>query len=159
MKIDRPPIERLGKGQLIKTGSSVQHIVTGVSTLLKCGEIGEVHVTAAFRWYKDYVLGVVGARDPESQSSGSQPDIHAAMLARVDAIARCRHVRHSLGACAEHRLHLLLVDDLSFSAMAIDLNMDSVNGRKKVAAQMAFLLEQLAELYHSADTARRRRVA
>ena len=52
------------------------------------------------------------------------------------------------------RLRLLLVDELSFSAIAGKLMPKDVNGRKKIAAQMVFLLEQLAEHYDVHDKAR-----
>ncbi len=73
------------------------------------------------------------------------------MLARTAAVGRCRVVRSGLGLCGEIRLKLLLIDELSFSAIAAKLFAGDINGRKKVAAQMAFLLEQLAELYMSMD--------
>ena len=96
-------------------------------------------------------MGVVGARDPEAKRSGKAPDLHASMLARAAAVARCRNVRNGLGVCGEIRLRLLLIDELPFSSIATKLFPGDVNGRKKVAAQMAFLLEQLAELYLALD--------
>ena len=53
------------------------------------------------------------------------------------------------------RLRLLLVEELSFSAIAEKLMPNDVNGRKKVAAQLVFLLEQLAEHYDLHDKSRR----
>ncbi len=153
---ERAPKERLGKGQEVRIRDDVQQIVTGLTTLAKCGEIDQAQSSAAERWYRDYVMGVMGARDPEARSSGKAPDVHASMLARTAAIGRCRAVRQGLGLCGEIRLKLLLVDELSFSAIAAKLLPGDVNGRKKIAAQMSFLLEQLAELYAELDRQRTR---
>ncbi len=121
---------------------------------LKLSDFDPVQRAAGARWHRDYVKGVLGARDPEMASSGKAPDLHASMLARCAAIARCRLVREGLGACSEMRLKLLLVDELSFGAIAGRLFPDDVNGRKKVAAQMSLLLEQLAERYSVLDSGR-----
>ncbi len=153
---ERAPRERLGKGQEIRVKDEVQQIVTGLATLARSGDIDQTQSSAAERWYRDYVMGVVGARDPEARRSGKAPDVHAAMLARTAAIGRCRVVRQGLGLCGEVRLNLLLIDELSFSAIASKLLPGDVNGRKKIAAQMSFLLEQLAELYMELDMHRTR---
>ncbi len=153
---ERAPRERLGKGQEVRVKDEVQQIVTGLTTLARNGDIDQAQSSAAERWYRDYVLGVVGARDPEARRSGKAPDVHAAMLARTAAVGRCRAVRQGLGLCGEIRLKLLLIDELSFSAIASTLLPGDVNGRKKIAAQMSFLLEQLAELYVELDLQRTR---
>lgn len=126
----------------------------GLTLLARTGDIDQAQSAAAERWYRDYVMGVIGARDPEAATSGRAPDIHARMLARTAAVARCRSVRNGLGLCGEMRLKLLLVDELSFSSIATSLLPGDVNGRKKIAAQMSFLLEQLAELYQHLDRER-----
>jgi hypothetical protein len=120
-------------------------------------DIAQDQADAAQRWYKDYVMGIIGAHDPEARRSGKAPDLHAAMLSRTEAIGRCKTVRHSLGLCGEVRLRLLLVDELSFSAIAAILLPGDVNGRKKVAAQMVLLLQQLTELYDRIDRAKMKR--
>lgn len=153
---DRAPVQRLHKGQVLKVKEDVQRVVGGLATLNKSGDIQQAQVDAAERWYRDYVMGVIGARDPEKKSSGKAPDLHAAMLSRTEAIGRCRAVREGLGLCSEIRLKLLMVDELSFSAIAQLLLPGDVNGRKKIAAQMVLLLEQLAEIYDRID--RRRRI-
>ena len=83
---ERAPKERLGKGQEVRIRDDVQQIVTGLTTLAKCGEIDQAQSSAAERWYRDYVMGVVGARDPEARGSGKAPDVHASMLARTASI-------------------------------------------------------------------------
>ncbi|WP_419729540.1 hypothetical protein [Lichenicola sp.] len=143
--------ERLAKGQDARVQDNVQRMVGALAALLPNGAVEPVRAAAAERWYRDYVMGVVGARDPEASRSGRAPDIHAAMLARSAAIGRCRAVREGLGLCSELRLKLLLVDELSFSAIAAILLPGDSSGRKKIAAQMSFLLEQLAEQYASID--------
>ena len=143
--------ERLRKGNEFRVLEGVQRLHGPLAALHRSGEIGDVHVAVADRWYRDYVLGVEGARDPDSARSGKARDFHAGMLARVAACTRHRGVRDALGLCAEIRLRLFLVDELSFSSIAEKLMPRDVNGRKKVAAQMTFLLEQLAEHYEATD--------
>lgn len=143
--------ERLRKGSDFRVVERVQRLCGPLSALHRAGDIEDSHVAAADRWYRDYVLGVEGARDPDSVRSGKARDFHAGMLSRVAACTRYRGVRKALGFCTEVRLRLLLVDELSFSAIAEKLMPNDVNGRKKVAAQMVFLLEQLAEHYDVND--------
>ncbi len=150
-RAERATAERLVKGQSLAVRDDVQHVVGSLAALAKNGDIDQSQSSAAERWYRDYVMGVIGARDPEMRRSGKAPDLHASMLARTAAVGRCRVVRSGLGLCGEIRLKLLLIDELSFSAIAAKLFAGDINGRKKVAAQMAFLLEQLAELYMSMD--------
>lgn len=153
-RAERATPERLGKGQDVRIEDNVQRLVGGVASLIGIGDVDKATTSAAERWYRDYVMGVIGARDPEARGSGRAPDIHASMLARAAAIARCRTVREGLGLCSEIRLKLLLVDELSFSMIAEKLLPGDTNGRKKIAAQMALLLEQLAEQYMSIDRRR-----
>ena len=148
---NRATPERLRKGSDFRVLDGMQRLCGPISALHRSGEIDDSHVAAADRWYRDYVLGVVGARDPDSARSGKVGDYHAGMLSRVAACTRYRGVRDALGLCTEVRLRLLLLDELSFSAIAERLMPKDVNGRKKVAAQMVFLLEQLAEHYDALD--------
>ena len=152
---ERATPERLRKGSDFTVFEGVQRLSGPLLALHRAGDIDDSHVAAANRWYRDYVLGVEGARDPDSAKSGKAGDIHSAMLSRVAACERYRGVREGLGFCAEVRLRLLLVDEFSFSAMAEKLMPRDVNGRKKVAAQMVFLLEQLAEHYDVLDRQQR----
>ena len=148
---NRASPERLSKGNDFRIFEGIQRLHGPLAALHRSGEIGDVHVAMADRWYRDYVLGVEGARDPDSDRSGKARDFHAGMLARVAACARHRSVREALGLCAEIRLRLFLVDELSFSSIAEKLMPKDVNGRKKMAAQMTLLLEQLAEHYGRTD--------
>lgn len=152
---DRAPVERTHKGQEVRVQDGIQRVVGGLATLTRLGDVDQAQSSAGERWYRDYVMGIMGARDPDARGSGQAPDIHASMLARTAAISRCRSVRDSLGLCGELRLRLLLIDELSFSTIAVRLLPGDINGRKKIAAQMVFLLEQLAELYASLDRRRR----
>lgn len=152
---DRATPERLRKGSDFHVLERVQRLCGPLLALHRAGDIEDSHVAAADRWYRDYVLGVEGARDPDATRSGKARDFHAGMLSRVAACTRYRIVREAFGFCTEVRLRLMLVDELSFSAMAAKLIPNDVNGRKKIAAQMVFLLEQLAEHYDVADKQRR----
>jgi hypothetical protein len=157
VRAERSPRERAGKGQILRVEEDVQRVIGGLTLLSKAGDIAQDQADAAQRWYKDYVMGIIGAHDPEARRSGKAPDLHAAMLSRTEAIGRCKTVRHSLGLCGEVRLRLLLVDELSFSAIAAILLPGDVNGRKKVAAQMVLLLQKLTELYDRIDRAKMKR--
>jgi hypothetical protein len=139
-------VERVGKCDRFRGALAALH---------RAGEIDDAHVGAADRWAADYIFGVMGARDPERKSSGKAPDLHAQMLSRSAAVARCRLVRSSLGFCSEVRLKMLLVEELSFSAMAEKLLPGDGNGRKKIAAQATLLLEQLTEFYFHYDRQRK----
>ncbi|MCQ8242484.1 hypothetical protein [Rhizosaccharibacter radicis] len=85
VKPGRATVERLAKSQVFRIEEGVQRIASSVQAMLRSGDIEASHVDAAERWYRDYVMGVVGARDPEARKSGRAPDIHAAMLARTAA--------------------------------------------------------------------------
>ena len=143
--------ERLRKGSDFRVFEGIQRLSGPLSALHRSGDIEGCHVAAANRWYRDYVLGVEGARDPEGKRSGKAGDVHSAMLSRIAACGRHRGVREALGFCAELRLRLLRVEELTFSAIAEKLMPKDVNGRKKIGAQMIFLLEQLAEHYDLVD--------
>ena len=148
---ERAPLERGLKGQALIIQNDVQRVVNALTALSRNGDIDQAQSSAADRWYRDYVMGVVGARDPEAGRSGKAPDIHASMLARTAAVGRCRLVRAGLGLCGEIRLRLLLIEELPFSAIATKLLPNDINGRKKIAAQVVLLLEQLSELYEGFD--------
>ena len=72
---ERAPRERLGKGQEIRVKDEVQHVVNGLATLAKNGDIDQAQSSAAERWYRDYVMGVVGARDPETSTPRCWPGL------------------------------------------------------------------------------------
>ncbi|TLU72692.1 hypothetical protein [Lichenicoccus roseus] len=146
--------ERLAKAAYHTNIGGVQRLAEPMLALQRAGDIQDSHVAAAERWYRDYVFGVEGARDPEARRTGNAPDVHAAMLSRVAACTRHRNVQAALGWCGEIRLRLLLVEELSFSNIAERLMPTDVNGRKKIAAQVVFLLEQLAEHYDNLDQVR-----
>ncbi len=127
-----------------------------LDTMSAAREIGPDHRHAAARWRRDWLVGVERVDDPDRVRTGQAADRHAAMLARVAASARCQAVGRVLGRQAEQRLRLLLIDELSFSDMARVLLPSDVNGRKKIAAQTALLLEILASYYAAAgDTTSR----
>ena len=149
------PPERLRHATEISVVDGVQQIVGALASLRRSGEIDDCHVAAANRWYRDWVMGVEGASDPSTRRSGQAADAHARMLTRVAACARCTEVRRCLGAIAENRLRMIVLDELSFSEVGRRLMPGDVNSRKKVAAQTVLLLDMLAEHYASGDRAKR----
>ena len=122
-----------------------------LAALRRSGDIGDRHLAAAERWCVDWTMGVEGARHPLRPTSGQAGDRDIGMLSRIKASARCEKVRLALGASAELRLRMTIIDELSFCEIGRRLMPGDINGRKKIAAQTALLLEMLAEHYQSSD--------
>ncbi len=114
-------------------------------------QIGDAEVAAANRWHRDYVTGIIGAVDPEEGRTSTGADAHDVQLSRIAAVARCRAVRMALGFCAEVRLNMLLVEEMSYAAMAQRLFPAQPSGEPRIKAELVFLLGQLVEHYLEAD--------
>ena len=150
------PMDRL-PAKIEQTTAVGTRTASALSTLRRSNDIDDTHIAAADRWYRDWVMGVVGACDPSIQRSGQAADPHSRMLARIAASSRCTAVREYLGMQAERRLRMILVEELSFSEIGRRLLPRDVNSRKKIAAQTILLLEMLAEHYQNRDQCRRAR--
>jgi len=159
-RIERAPAQRWTHGQdeyrppHPRMPTSVN---SGVACLRKAGLIGDAEVTAAERWLRDYVCGVLGGRDPEADRAGPAPaaDLHARELARSAAVTRCGEIAEVLGPAMERWLIAFLARDLSFSAMADAFLPGRAAGRIEMTGRMTVLLMCLAGLYASIDRRRR----
>jgi hypothetical protein len=149
------PNERWQHGQhFIAAGKLYpQAVKRGVLLLRKSGDIGDAELVAAERFHRDYVLGVLGARDPERRATGNAPDAHTGQLARVRASQTHGAVSDLLGAGMTARLVAFLVDDRSLGNMAAEYHpqRERTDGLRRLAGQMATLLTVLAGLYAAVD--------
>ena len=112
-----------------------------LAALRRSGDIGDRHLAAAERWCVDWTMGVEGARRPLRPTSGQAGDRDIGMLSRIKASARCEKVRLALGASAELRLRMTIIDELSFCEIGRRLMPGDINGRKKIAAQLRCCLK------------------
>jgi hypothetical protein len=131
---------------------AAQQMVRGIDRLRTCGDIGDAEVVAADRFYRDYVYGVVGARDPEQRSQGGG-DAHTTAMARARAVAAYNEVVRRLDPRLLDRLHRFVVDENSISAMAEHYlpNRASTSARLNIGGQLATALMELAYIYTQID--------
>lgn len=134
---------------------AVRRVVGAVGLMWKRDEISDAEHAAAERWYRDYATGVLGGRDPSESRSTGGADAHDAQIARIHAVARCAAVRAAIGFCGEVRLKAVMIDELTFVAMAHRLLPGKAGGERLIKSQVQLILEQLAEHYDAADQARR----
>lgn len=146
----QPTLERFQHHEL-QDRNGIYRIVNAVQSMYDSGDIGDDEVSAADRWYREYLfatLGVVEER-PSDGRFREKGDVHTWMMGRGKCSARITEIREMLGLCAHVRLEMLLAREMSFSAMARQLypGLSEGRGRMKVSAQCAFLLEQLVHAY------------
>ncbi|WP_241767809.1 hypothetical protein [Tanticharoenia sakaeratensis] len=156
-----PTPERLRRDRF-RTTNGVTRIVNTVQVLRDAGDICDDEVSAATRWYRDYVFaqhGVVEA-DAAHPAETERGDVHTWMLGRGKSAVRISDVKAALGLCGHVRLQMMLGQEMSFSAMARILypgDSDS-RARMKVSAQCSFLLEQLATFYRTRTSKRKQKL-
>lgn len=134
-----------------------------VQGLLQAGDITQEAADAAERWCRNYVFGYfdyLEHTNPAPQGQSVRHDAVSWQMVRAQAMARITTVRDALGLCAHQRLRMMLVDDLSFRAMgeALFPAISSSSAQRKIAAQCALVLEQLAVLeitLHRAEQAKK----
>lgn len=127
-------------------------VLTTVQALLNARDITQDAANAAERWYRDWVFAYVGHIEYPANHKPSTLTRHddvSWQMTRAHAAGRLADVRHALGACAEVRLKLMLVDELSFMQIGriIFPHLSDARARLKVSAQCAMLLEQLEGFY------------
>nr|WP_298796216.1 hypothetical protein [uncultured Acetobacter sp.] len=142
-----PTSERRARSEFV--GTAPPRVLRTVQALLLAGDITQPAADAAERWYRDYVFGYcdyVEFSDQHLTSTLTRHDAVSWQLVRARAMARVTAVREALGLCAHQRLRMLLVDELSFRAMgeALFPTISASSSQRKIAAQCALLLEQLA---------------
>ncbi|GCD74220.1 hypothetical protein NBRC3299_0512 [Acetobacter pasteurianus NBRC 3299] len=122
-----------------------------VQGLLQAGDITQDAADAAEQWCRNYVFGYfdyLEHTNPAPQGQTVRHDAVSWQMVRAKAMARITAVRDALGLCAHQRLRMMLVDELSFRAMgeALFPTISSSSAQRKIAAQCALVLEQLAAL-------------
>lgn len=145
-----PTVERLSKSDF--THGSPRRVLTTVKALYNSGDIDAEAVQASERWYRDYVFASTGYFESlasSEPSNGLSNDQITMGLVRASAGARITDVKKELKFCGHIRLHMMLVDELSFAAMGRklfpDLGHDAA--RYKVSGQCSLILTQLSEFY------------
>jgi hypothetical protein len=128
-----------------RAGSRVYRAVSTVERLLRLGTITPRQAEAANRLRDDYELGVAGAREPASGSTGSVGWHYAE--ARLAAVCRYQAAIGALGAMAHWVLLVALgepgLGDVSISAIARRI----ARNRQEVAGLVKFGLDVLADHY------------
>lgn len=143
-----PTPERRARSEFV--GTAPTRVLRTVQALLQAGDITQPAADAAERWYRDYVFGYcdyVEFSDQHRPSTLTRHDAVSWQLVRARAMARITAIREALGLCAHQRLRMMLVDELSFRAMgeALFPAISASSSQRKIAAQCALLLEQLAD--------------
>ncbi|MFT8419620.1 MAG: hypothetical protein ABF636_12450 [Acetobacter sp.] len=152
-----PTAERMQKSVFVadKTLPGTPLRVLGtVQALLNARDITQDAANAAERWYRDWVFAYVGHIEYPANHTPNTLTRHddvSWQMTRAHAAGRLVDVRCALGLCAEVRLKLMLVDELSFMQMgrALFPHLSDARARLKVSAQCALLLEQLEGFYNS----------
>jgi len=156
--LDAAPEERWRHGQDLEPPPMTRaagQVANGVRRFYEAERIGNAALEAAHRFYRNYVEGVIGARDEPGRGSG---DVHDAQLARVRAVAAHRAIAAVLGPDLTGFLVGFIVDDLSFAAMDRRFGSSGVatsDGGKEFRTTMLVLLCILPNLYRVADNRQR----
>ena len=160
-----PTPERMEKSvftQETSTPGGPLRVLGTVQALLNARDITQDAANAAERWYRDWVFAYVGHIEYPANHTPNPLTRHddvSWQMTRAHAAGRLADVRQALGLCAEVRLKLMLVDELSFMQMGRSLfpHLSDARSRLKVSAQCALLLEQLEGFYAGLRRVRQRR--
>ncbi|MBS0990174.1 hypothetical protein JK182_16255 [Acetobacter okinawensis] len=152
-----PTPERMAKSVFVTHGcgpNAPLRVLGTVQALLTARDITQDAANAAERWYRDWVFASVGHIEyapGHTANNLTRHDDVSWQMTRAHAAGRLSDVRHALGLCAQVRLKLMLVDELSFMQMGRVLfpHLSDARSRLKVSAQCAMLLEQLEGFYAS----------
>ncbi|MDE7547874.1 hypothetical protein PY793_07725 [Acetobacter fabarum] len=160
-----PTAERMEKSVFVVDtalpGGPLRVLAT-VQALLNARDITQDAANAAERWYRDWVFAYVGHIEYPTNHTPNTLTRHddvSWQMTRAHAAGRLADVRHALGLCADMRLKLMLVDELSFMQMGRVLfpHLSDARARLKVSAQCAMLLEQLEGFYNGLRRANQNR--
>lgn len=146
-----PTAERVVKDDYETLGTKRLKLNT-VNALHKAGDIGGEEVSAARRWLEDFVFAEYGYADYLREPLDKdyiRGNLHTFAVSRSHASARIGEVQDTIGLCAHIRLKMLLIDELSFSAMGRRLYpcKGKTEANAHARAQCSLLLEQLAGFY------------
>ncbi|MFW7268815.1 hypothetical protein ACMAUO_12700 [Gluconacetobacter sp. Hr-1-5] len=147
-----PTPERLARGEVEIVRLDPKDAVGAINVYRTCPAlyalrrakaIDKAHVVCANMWARDYETGILGASDPERETTGKGGDLHDVMLARAAASARCELIRKAIGRVGENLLIMLLIDGFPLDEMARRLARDT----RKISGATGLVLEQIVELY------------
>lgn len=152
-----PTPERMEKSVFVADNSLPDAPLRALGTvqaLLNARDITQDAANAAERWYRDWVFAYVGHIEYPTNHTANTLTRHddvSWQMTRAHAAGRLADMRAALGLCAQVRLKLMLVDELSFMQMGRVLfpHLSDARARLKVSAQCALLLEQLDGFYNS----------
>lgn len=113
--------------------------------LRRAGTITDAHVAAAESWARDYETGILGARDPEASKKCGCADAEYALLSRIAAAGRCRHVKCCIGVSGERLLLCIMIQGLSIS----NLSADTGKPRARLTGAIEIILEQISDIYNN----------
>ena len=145
---DAAPAERWQHGTVAEVIEGRQQIARPVLALRKSGRIGDAEVEAAGRFYRDYALGMFGARD--AMASGSGGGAQGFSAAMIDALTGYRAACQALGNYHTDLLRVVVVEECSLTAFAGR----SARHRERAAQSVAEALKALADHYAKVDGAR-----
>lgn len=143
--------ERQRRSEWVTKGEAPR-VRTTVQALLNAGDIDQEAANAADRWYRDFVFGYYGYVEfaPHHEINMlTRHDEVSWMVVRAHAKARVTDIRDALGMCVHTRLRMMIAEEKTFSDMGRFFypNLTDTVGRRKVSAQCALVLEQLADYY------------
>lgn len=129
--------------------------VDNLRTLRNAKRIDSEAESIAERWHRDYLFAGFGVRDMTSNVAPSPDgpgDAHTHGLERALVAERLAYVHDILGNDAHDKLILLLIEEISFSAMAQELlpERSGEAARKEMAISCATLLKILPTAYRTA---------
>ncbi|MCG4273911.1 hypothetical protein [Acetobacter senegalensis] len=156
-----PTVERARKSVFKSSPGKPAKEQTVVDAMLVAGDISQDAANAADRWFRVWQFAYNGYKEFSENhipNTEIKHDDLSWLMTRADAVGDLYDVRKALGVCSETRLRAMLVEKLSFRKIGECMfpRVSTDLARKKIAAQCAFLLEQLSEYYRNVDRERRR---
>ena len=112
----------------------------------------EATISAAERWYSDWVYGLEGVRDQEKNSKVDGQSTYGLTDARLDALSRLTSVRESIGSFNVRLLYWCLVEDKDWTEVGKRIGCEYRTARKYTRKALA----ELVAHYVEADRALRR---
>lgn len=149
-----PTPERMKKPDYESVGGGQRRRVNTLLALRKSGRINSEAESIAEKWRADYLFARFGVKDMPEHPLPSQDgpgDAHTRGLERALVSEKLAYVADIIGDEAQSRLVLLLIEGLSFSALADALipNRSKSDGAKEAAASLATILGILPSAYRA----------
>lgn len=149
-----PTPERMKKPDYENVGGGRRRRVNTLLALRKSGRINSEAESIAEKWRNDYLFARFGVKDvPENPlpSQDGPGDAHTHGLERALVSEKLAYVADILGDDAQSRLVLLLIEGLSFTALAEALfpGRSQADGAREAAASLATILGILPSAYRT----------